>query len=90
MAWRHVNQKLVIRQGQLVMASEYKRTSHPGNIVDTLDPKGLTKLGHDEATHSVDLASDYIRISWSRTTRKLALASLPRRAGSARPEQTTE
>jgi hypothetical protein len=85
MAWRHVNQNPSNRQGQLVVASKSKRSSHPGNIESTLHPEGMTKLGHDGATHSVDIAPDYIRIFWSRTTRKLALASLPRRAGSARP-----
>jgi hypothetical protein len=32
MIWRHVNQKLGIRQGQLGVASQNKRTSHPGNM----------------------------------------------------------
>jgi hypothetical protein len=90
MVGRHVNQNLGIRQGQLVVASQCRRKSHPGNIESTLDPKGMTKLGHDGATHSVEIAPDYIRIFWSRTTRKLALASLPRRAGSARPLRTTD
>ena len=84
MARRHVNENQVIRQGQLAVASQSKRKSHPGNIENTLDPKGMTKLGHDGATHSVVIAPDYIRIFWSRTTRKLALASLPNRPDSAR------
>ena len=32
MIWRHVNQNLGIRQGQLGAASQNKRTSHPGNM----------------------------------------------------------
>ena len=93
MVGRHVNQNLGIRQGQLGVASQNHENQPSGQHKErpsSILKKRLTKLGHDGATHSVDLAPDYIRISWSRMSRKLALASLPRRAGSTRLYRTTD
>ena len=83
MAWRHVNQNQGIRQGQLAVASQHKRTSHPGNIESALDPKGYdqarSRMGRHTPSISPPILSEFLGAGCLATW---PLASLPNRAGS--------
>jgi hypothetical protein len=88
---RHVTQNLGIRQGQLGRGNKNRKTSHPGNMKSALRPfsrsvgPGSVKMRRHTPSISPRII---VRIDWSRMSRKLALASLPRRAGSTRIHRT--